>query len=280
MILRLFFVFIFYFLFGTTRNTRWDSRWVNDGYGSNYAGADNDFLGINTAVSKAIRRFFSLRKCRKFVKKHGRIYTVANSNVSITFDSKQKEILCYSKKDISQKFTLCDYQLKENSSITLYNLPQDIFDECFDNICSAFDVSAAYAGIKEFYARYYTIDDEKEKADVKVVKEVKEPKVEGIMTVDEYFGKDIQSFQCVERLNVNTATEQQLADLPGINIVTAKKIIRYRELNNGFKSIEEFYKKMNIKKHFHDKLNGLIFVENTVPESAEKQDEDERIIDL
>ncbi len=40
-------------------------------------------------------------------------------------------------------------------------------------------------------------------------------------------------------VNINTATIEQLCQLPGIGESTAKKIIEYRETYNGFKSIEE-----------------------------------------
>lgn len=41
------------------------------------------------------------------------------------------------------------------------------------------------------------------------------------------------------KINLNTATEQQLMLLPGVGETTAKKIIEYRTENNGFTSIED-----------------------------------------
>ena len=45
-------------------------------------------------------------------------------------------------------------------------------------------------------------------------------------------------------VNLNTATQAQLESLPGIGAAAAKRIIEYREKNNGFKKVEEL---MNVK---------------------------------
>ena len=41
------------------------------------------------------------------------------------------------------------------------------------------------------------------------------------------------------KININSATEQELIELPGIGEATAKKIISYRQENGKFKNIEE-----------------------------------------
>ena len=40
-------------------------------------------------------------------------------------------------------------------------------------------------------------------------------------------------------VHLNTATEEQLDELPGVGPVTAQKIIEYRERNGGFTSVDE-----------------------------------------
>jgi len=64
-----------------------------------------------------------------------------------------------------------------------------------------------------------------------------------------------------ERVNINSASKDELTDLPGIGESTADKIIIYREERNGFKKPEEI---MNIKgigkKKFH-KLKEFIKTE-------------------
>ena len=42
-----------------------------------------------------------------------------------------------------------------------------------------------------------------------------------------------------EKININTATIEQLDELPGVGEATANKIVNHREENGEFKSIEE-----------------------------------------
>ncbi|HID40495.1 MAG TPA: helix-hairpin-helix domain-containing protein [Calditrichaeota bacterium] len=47
------------------------------------------------------------------------------------------------------------------------------------------------------------------------------------------------------RININTANEKELVQLPGVGSVTAKRIIEYRKKNGPFRSIKEI---VNVKR--------------------------------
>lgn len=63
-----------------------------------------------------------------------------------------------------------------------------------------------------------------------------------------------------EKINVNTATLEQLDSVKGIGTVTAKKIIDYRQKNGNFKSIEDLKKVGRIGDKTIEKLKDKIDV--------------------
>ncbi len=83
-----------------------------------------------------------------------------------------------------------------------------------------------------------------------------------------------------QKINVNIATASELSILPGINIVMAKKIVEYRDINGIFNNYEEFFKVANVKEHFVSKIKGMIVTEKPVEKSDEDDGYEGRIIDL
>ena len=63
-----------------------------------------------------------------------------------------------------------------------------------------------------------------------------------------------------KKININTATEEELESLKGIGPATAKNIIRYREEYGGFSSIEEIKNVKRIGDKIFEKIKGDICV--------------------
>lgn len=65
------------------------------------------------------------------------------------------------------------------------------------------------------------------------------------------------------KIDVNIANTEQLSELPGINIVKAKKIVEHRDKNGFFKTKDDFCRIAGIKEHFKEQIKEMITVDKT-----------------
>lgn len=83
-------------------------------------------------------------------------------------------------------------------------------------------------------------------------------------------------------VDVNSATAEALATLPGITIIDGKKAVSYREANGGFKNIDEFYSCINAKPHIIANIMNTVYVGAPVQaaQPASKPSSPKRTIDI
>lgn len=69
-------------------------------------------------------------------------------------------------------------------------------------------------------------------------------------------GKEIPT----EKININTASREELQVLPGIGDVIAGRIVEYREQNGGFKSVDEIVEVRGIGEATLNSIKDMITV--------------------
>lgn len=74
-----------------------------------------------------------------------------------------------------------------------------------------------------------------------------------------YTSEDVKNMS-VTKININTASKDELCTLPSIGETTALSIIDYRELNGSFKSIEEIKNVKGIGEQTYLKIKAHITV--------------------
>ena len=70
------------------------------------------------------------------------------------------------------------------------------------------------------------------------------------------------------RIDINTATMEQLQLLPGVGEVTAQRIIDYRTEHNGFTAIEELMEIKGIGEKTFEKMKQYVKVEQAYENSG------------
>lgn len=98
---------------------------------------------------------------------------------------------------------------------------------------------------------------------------VKEPNSQYVESLDEIEKTDKGgSDETASPIDINTCSVEELAKLPGVSLVLAKKAINYRHANNGFTSISEFYRIVELKPHFIAQIDDTIICKKNKKEAT------------
>jgi competence protein ComEA len=72
------------------------------------------------------------------------------------------------------------------------------------------------------------------------------------------------------KVNINTATAQQLAELPGVGEKLAARIVEYRQKAGGFKSAQELMNVQGVGEKNFARLQPHLTVGDGAPKAASK----------
>ena len=75
-----------------------------------------------------------------------------------------------------------------------------------------------------------------------------------------------------ESIDINACSLNELAGLPGVSMVMAKKAIDYRSENGGFKTVDEFFEVMQLKPHFVVQVQDMLTCEPLQQQTATTTD--------
>ena len=75
-----------------------------------------------------------------------------------------------------------------------------------------------------------------------------------------YISKKRQDSQGASKVNINTASVEELMQLPGIGEAKAKMILDYRTQNGAFQKVEDIMKISGIKEGVYNKIKENITV--------------------
>lgn len=242
---------IFFDAFGGRRYSR---------YRRFYGERTGDENSLADSIRANLRRRKVVKKNKNFVTQKKKSIILKNSNVMLVLETKKKTLVCMNVKNIKQTVSV-EWINQPNSAWE--NLNDNTFEQTFDSICLSFNENTSYEGILKVLRSKFT-------------------------NIKETNGQTQNSFENTNNnvnagntqlININEASAQQLSKMPGINIVTAKKIVKRINLKGDYETLDQMFNEMKIKGVFTSQLNNYLCAKPVVKEQKQENNNN-RVIDV
>lgn len=200
----------------------------------------------NRRGETAASRKVALEAAKLYLAPYDDIWTnlrLANTYCTLYLGRDGRTITAKERKSIYN--TECQYR---SFRITKSNVHS--YEYLWDMFCLNFDVRTSYEELLEMAKRF---DTEIYELSQNVVSK----------DINQYTNSEnkVKNFvEVKEKVDINNASEIELTSLPGISIVLAKKIIKKREANGGFNTVDDLFLFLNMKPHMEKQLRDLICV--------------------
>lgn len=81
-------------------------------------------------------------------------------------------------------------------------------------------------------------------------------------------------------IDINTASEEEIATVPGVGSIFAAKIMVIRSQENGFRSFDHFVQALSVKPHLAEKIKSHIIFSNVSDNERQVKRTEGRIVDF
>lgn len=79
-------------------------------------------------------------------------------------------------------------------------------------------------------------------------------------------------------IDLNSSSEEELAALPGVGIIVAKRAVGLRESRGNFRSVEDFGEALNLKPHIVERIRPLVLIPPA--QRPQRPDSSGRVVDF
>ena len=170
-----------------------------------------------------------------------------SSQADGTEEAEESETVTVEETELPSKRTICIYVCGQVNAPGVYELEEG------SRVCDAFSIAGGLTSeaAKDYWNQARILQDG-EMIYVPTIDEAKDREPEG--------GTGQNTSSNNGKININTATKEELMTLPGIGESRALSILAYRKEHGGFSSPEEIMEVSGIKEGMYEKMKEYIIV--------------------